>query len=57
MLSNSLPGTYTCVASTSQGTDTKSGEVTVEGIPPNIIVEPSDQVRFGLQSRERERER
>ena len=48
MLSNSLSGTYTCVASTSQGTDTKSGELTVEGIPPKIIVEPSDRVRFGF---------
>ena len=48
-LSNSLPGTYTCVASTSSGTDTKSGELTVEGIPPKIIVEPSDRV--GLRAR------
>ena len=48
MVSNSLPGTYTCVASTSQGTDTKSGELTVEGIPPKIIVQPTDRVRFGF---------
>ena len=46
------------MASTSQGTDTKTGELTVEGIPPKIIVEPSDRVGFGfgLHSRERERE-
>ena len=48
MFWNFLPGTYTCVASTSAGTDTKTGELTVEGIPPEIIVEPSDRVRLGL---------
>ena len=56
-LSNSLPGTYACVASTSQGTDTKTGELTVEGIPPKIIVEPSDRVGFELHSRARQGER
>ena len=55
MVSNSLPGTYTCVASTSQGTDTKSGELTVEGIPPKIIVAPTDRVRFGFGLHQGER--
>ena len=32
------------MASTSQGTDTKSGELTVEGIPPEIINPPSERV-------------
>ena len=36
------------MASTLAGTDTKTGELTVEGIPPEIIVEPSDRVRLGL---------
>ena len=36
------------MASTLAGTDTKTGELTVEGIPPQIIVEPSDRVRLGL---------
>ena len=39
-----FPGTYTCVATTSQGSSTDSGTLTVTGIPPRVIAAPSAQV-------------
>ena len=39
-----FPGTYTCVATTSQGSSTDSGTLTVTGIPPRVIAAPSAHV-------------
>ena len=37
-------GTHTCVASTSQGSSTDTGTLTVTGIPPKLIFGPSQQI-------------